>query len=104
MTDKKELRDFMKKKNMEARGEIDIETDEEEEALKDPPRSVKQEAGEGDVRSAKALAMFRMILNFMFIIPLALVIIGLVGYILLKFLPSMLFFIKRFILMLMQAQ
>ncbi len=103
MSDKKELRDFMKKKNMEARGEIDLETEEEEKKLKEPPRSVNQEAGENDTRSAKALAIVRMILNFMFIISLALVIIGLVAYVLSKFLPSMLYFIKKFIILLMSA-
>lgn len=103
MSDKKELRDFMKKKNMEARGEIDLETEEKEKKLKEPPRSVNQEAGENDTRSAKALAIVRMILNFMFIISLALVIIGLVAYVLSKFLPSMLYFIKKFIILLMSA-
>ena len=103
MVSEKELRDFMKKKNMEARGEVEVETDKEEDKLADPPRSVNQEAGEGDIRSAKALATLRMILNFLFIIPLALVVIGLIAYVLLKFLPSALYFIKQFIIAIMQA-
>lgn len=103
MADKKELRDFMKKKNMEARGEIDLETEQQEDKLKEPPKSVNQDAGENDTRSAKALAMFRLVLNFMFIIPLLLVIVGLIAYVLLKFLPAALYFIKKFILILMQA-
>lgn len=103
MEENKELADFMKKKNMEARGEVDIETDDEEDELKDPPRSVFQEAGEENTRAAKALATLRMIMNFILIIPLALVIVGLIAYVLLKFLPSMLFFIKKFIGLLIKA-
>jgi len=104
MSDIKELKDFMKKKNMEARGEMDIETEEEENKLSDPPRSIHQEAGENDVRSAKALATIRTVLNLLFVIPLILVTVGLIGYILLKFIPSALYFLKKIITMLIQAQ
>ena len=103
MENEKELKDFMKKKNREARGESDVESKEEEDKLTDAPRSVKQEAGEGDIRSAKALATLRMILNFLFIIPLALVIVGLIAYVLLKFLPAALILVKRFLFLLIQA-
>ena len=103
MSDQKELKDFMRKKNMEAKGEIDVESKEEEDKLADRARAVNQEAGEGDMRSAKALATLRIILNILFIIPLALVIIGLIAFILIKFLPSALFFIRRFILALMRS-
>lgn len=103
MSDKKELGDFMKKKSMQARGELEVDADDEEDKLSDAPKSVNQDAAMENIKAAKALTIFRMILNLLFIIPLVLAAISLVAYILLKFLPSMLFFIKRFIIILMQA-
>ena len=96
MDNKNELKDFMKKKNAEARGEIQIEEENGEgDTLKDRPKPVNQEAGESDTRAAKALSTIRLIMNLIIIIPIALAFIGLIAYVLLKSLPATLYFIKE---------
>ena len=97
---KKALTDFMVKKNLEAKGECVIENNECEDTINDAPRSVKQEAGREDIRAAKALATARLILNFFIILPLLVVMIGLIVLVLIKFLPSALSFIKKFLFLL----
>lgn len=104
MHEGKELADFMKKKNMEARGEVALEAEEDGNQLKDAPRSINQDSVTDDLRAARALTIFRVILNLMFIIPLAAVTIGLVGYILVKFIPALIYFAKKFIILLFQIQ
>lgn len=98
------LKDFMSKKNAEARGEALLQEDDGEgDTLKDQPRAVNQDAGEHDTRAAKALTTIRLIMNLLFIIPIALASIALVAYILIKFLPSALFFIKKLFVAILSA-
>lgn len=97
---KKALTDFMIKKNLEAKGECVAEKCEIEDTITDAPRSIKQEAGKEDVRAAKALATARMILNFLIILPLLIATVLLIGFILVKFLPSAVMFIRRFLFIL----
>jgi len=102
MSDAKELQNFMKEKTKEAIGEdFKKNKNEEEDIVKDAPKSVNQDSPLTDARSAKAMAMFRLILNALFIIPILLAIIGLFGYILIRVLPSTLYFIKQLIVNLM---
>ena len=101
MESKKELTSFMIKKTKEARGEVDVEKNEKEDAISDPPKIIKMEAGANDIRAAKAMMIFRIVLNMLFIIPLALAIVGLLGYILVKILPATIGFIKNFLVLLM---
>ncbi len=99
MDAKKELKNFMKKKNAEARGEVQIEEDKDEgDTLKDRPRAINQEAGEEDTRAAKALAKLRTILNAMLVIPIVLMMIGLIAYVLLRFLPSAFHFVRNLVI------
>lgn len=91
----------MIKKTKEARGEVEVEKDEKEDTISDPPRIIKMEAGANDTRAAKAMMILRIILNMLFVIPLALAIVGLFGYILVKILPATIGFIKNFLILLM---
>ena len=93
--EQKELENFMNKKNAEARGEVQIEVEDEEDKIKERERAINQEAGEGDTRAAKALTKLRRILNMMLVIPLIIVIIALIGYILLRILPSIIQFLRN---------
>lgn len=102
MSDQKELKDFMKKKNAEARGELDLESEESEDGLTDAPKSVNKDAAMENLRAAKAMVIIRMILNMVLIIPIVLSAIFVIGYILIKFLPSILSFIKNFLFMIMK--
>lgn len=97
---KKALSDFMVKKNLEAKGECVVENQECEDTIIDAPKSIKQETGKEDIRAAKALATARMILNFFIVLPILITIILLIGLMFIKFLPSALLFIKKFIVML----
>lgn len=94
---KKELTEFMIKKNLEAKGEEVFQEKEVEEKLADAPKSVHQEAGKEDIRAAKALAKLRIILNFLVFLPILIATILLIGYILMKFLPSALIFVRKFL-------
>ena len=94
---RKELTEFMVKKNLEAKGEQVFQEKEVEEKLADAPKSVHQEAGKEDIRAAKALATARTILNFFVILPVLIASILLMGYIIMKFLPSALLFIRKFL-------
>lgn len=94
---RKELTEFMVKKNLEAKGEQVFQEKEVEEKLADAPKSVHQEAGKEDIRAAKALATLRTILNFLVFLPILIATILLIGYILMKFLPSALVFIRKFL-------
>lgn len=94
---KKELTEFMVKKNLEAKGEEVFQEKEVEEKLADAPKSVHQETGKEDIRAAKALAKLRIILNFLVFLPILVATILLIGYILMKFLPSALVFIRKFL-------
>ena len=94
---RKELTEFMVKKNLEAKGEKVFQEKEVEEKLADAPRSVEQDAGKEDIRAAKALATARAILNFFVILPVLIAGILLVGYIIMKFLPSALVLIRKFL-------
>ena len=67
---RKELTEFMVKKNLEAKGEEIFHEKEVEEKLVDAPKSVYQETGKEDIRAAKALAKLRIILNFLVFLPI----------------------------------
>lgn len=97
---KKALSDFMVKKNLEAKGEHILESEEIEDTITNAPKSIKQETGREDIRAAKALATARTILNFFIILPLLIAIILLIALVFIKFLPSALLFIKKFIVIL----
>ncbi|MDD2840079.1 MAG: hypothetical protein PHY80_03035 [Rickettsiales bacterium] len=101
---KKALTDFMVKKNLEAKGEHIAENNDVEDTITDAPRSIKQETGKEDIRAAKALATARMILNFFVVLPILVTIILLIGLILIKFLPSALLFLKKFIFVLLAGK
>ncbi len=99
--DKKALTDFMIKKNLEAKGECVKEICEIEDTITDAPRSIKQDTGKEDIRAAKALATARMILNFLIILPVLIAAVLLIGFILVKFLPSVFLFIRKFVFILL---
>lgn len=92
----KELKTFMEQKNKQTKGEVSIETDNDSgDNLPNKEKPVEQTEGAVDMRSAKALATARMILNMLFVIPLVLTMIALLGYILLRILPTVLAFLKH---------
>lgn len=104
MAKQNDLTDFMVKKTKESRGELSEKTKEEEEGLKDAPRSINKEAGVEDSRAMKALATFRYIMRMLFIVPLVAATIILLGIVLLKILPAAVYFVKRFIILIGTVQ
>jgi len=104
MAKQKDLSDFMAKKNAESRGVYIEDSDDEEEKLKDAPKTIHKEAGVDDSRSAKALATFRYIMRMLFIIPMVLAVIVLVAYVLIKLLPAAMYFIRKLIVSIASLQ
>ena len=96
--EKGKLIDYMTKKNAEAKGESILIIDEKEESsVTEREKPISKEISQENTRAINALTTLRMILNAICIIPIILTTIGLLGYILLKFLPSTIAFIKRLI-------